>query len=523
MTKVSAHFSISAPVFNKTHLPENGSVVGYAALIHSLGLKMPIPQPCSLVSEKNKRYETEAYKVFPKSYNVEDNNQLTAIEALFKHLVFALKYEGVNLLFFKKLAEHYSVEALEQLVSIEPTGQYTRRIWFLLEWVMQKELPNIKGLTKKSYVKAIDTKLQYAIEGEKSPRHLVINNLPGTVNFCPLIKKTEKIEAYINAKLNEQKSTLLNTIHGDVLQRASAFLLLKDSKASFTIEGEQPRNNRAARWGQAIGQAGGDELNENELIRLQELVIENKRFIQIGLRNQHGFIGDRDRTTQEPIPEHISAKHEDLKVLMEGWYQTKDRLLNSEMDPVLVATTLAFGFVFIHPLVDGNGRLHRYIIHHILAKMEYTQQGMIFPVSASILSHINDYQKALSSYSSSILEFIDWKTAADKNVAVLNDTQDYYSYFDATEQTKFLYACVEDTIKHVIPYEVKFLQQFDAFKQYMDEYLEMPDNMVSLLIGFLQKNNGKLSQRAQEKEFAQLTSQEVANVEAKFQALFIQD
>ena len=47
--------------------------------------------------------------------------------------------------------------------------------------------------------------------------------------------------------------------------------------------------------------------------------------------------------------------------------------------------------------VDGNGRLHRYIIHHILAKMNYTQQGMIFPISASILNHVKDYNKVLDS------------------------------------------------------------------------------------------------------------------------------
>jgi Fic family protein len=61
------------------------------------------------------------------------------------------------------------------------------------------------------------------------------------------------------------------------------------------------------------------------------------------------------------------------------------------------AAAIAFGFVFIHPFVDGNGRLHRYIIHHVLAKKEFTKQGVIFPVSASILDHINDYKTVLES------------------------------------------------------------------------------------------------------------------------------
>ena len=65
--------------------------------------------------------------------------------------------------------------------------------------------------------------------------------------------------------------------------------MLKDSKASFTIEGESPKSKRAARWGNAIGQAGLNELTKDELVRLQDLVIENGRFIHMGLRVQGGF------------------------------------------------------------------------------------------------------------------------------------------------------------------------------------------------------------------------------------------
>ena len=126
--------------------------------------------------------------------------------------------------------------------------------------------------------------LQYAIEGIRSSRHLIINNLPGTPDFCPLIFKTEKLENYISSKLSERENEYLKGIRKDILQRAAAFLLLKDSKASFTIEGESPRSKRAARWGQAIGQAGYSDLSKEEFIRLQQIVIENPRFIDIGFR-----------------------------------------------------------------------------------------------------------------------------------------------------------------------------------------------------------------------------------------------
>jgi hypothetical protein len=427
-----------------------------------------------------------------------------------------------HILFFKKLFEKLTTAEVLTLLKIEPTGIYSRKIWFLYEWLRNKKL-DIPDLTIKKAIPLVDEKLQYAIKGISSPRHRIINNLPGSVLFCPLIRKTEKLEQYIQSNIGKQKSAYLERMHKDVLQRASSYLLLKDSKASFTIEGEKPRNNRAARWGNAIGQAGVNPLTIDELTRLQQLVIENDRFTKMGIREKQGFVGDRDRETGEPIPDHISAKREDLDLLLKGLFTTKEILIHSTLDPVLVATKIAFGFVFIHPFVDGNGRLHRYIIHHILAKMHYSEQGMIFPVSASILSHINDYSKTLESYSHPVLDQIEWKPSSDKNVEILNDTIDYYRYFDSTNQAEFLYDCVQDTMVNIIPAEVAYLRKYDEFKRYVDDTYEMPDDMVGLLVRFLEQGAGILSKRALNKEFSALEESEVKEIESTYHEIFIEE
>lgn len=504
-------FSLQLSVYNGRKVPEDGVIVGYGAIIEVFKLAVPIPNKLSFVSSKNRQFENNEWKVYPSRYLPDEN--------LYKHLIFALKYEGVDLLAFKKLFEVLSSVEMEEMIQQENLGQYSRRIWFLYEWLTGKKL-NIPDLKTGNLVPVIDEKLQYAIDGVSSPRHKVINNLPGNQDFCPLIRKTEKLEKYIESNIRKEKSNYLNRVHKDILQRASSFLLLKDSKASFSIEGENPRNNRAARWGIAIGQAGKNELSIAELNRLQQLVIENDRFIKMGIRRQQGFIGDRDRTTQEPIPDHISAKFEDLDQLMAGWIQTQKVLTGSRMDPVLVAAKIAFGFVFIHPFVDGNGRLHRYIIHHILSQTGYTEQGIICPVSASILTHIQDYAKTLESYSHPILNFIDWKASENNNVEILNETIDYYRYFDATAQAEFLFYCVNDTLVNVIPHEVEYLQKYDEFKRFLDNKYEMPDNMISLLVGFLEQGNGQLSKRSLKKEFSDLTEKEVEEIEGKFKAIF---
>jgi len=294
-------------------------------------------------------------------------------------------------------------------------------------------------------------------------------------------------------------------------------------QASFTIEGEDPGRNRAIRWGKAIGQAGNKTLSKDELLRLQQIVIENTRFTNMGFRETGGFVGEHDRMTGEPLPEHISARWQDVGSLINGMIAMNDILEDSDYDAVLAAAMIAFGFVFIHPFEDGNGRIHRYLIHHILAEKNFTQQGMIFPVSASILNRIDDYRKVLESYSHPLLDFFKWKATSDQNTEVLNETADYYRYFDATRQSEFLYECVADTIKNVIPGEVDYLCKYDEMKEYLDDNLEMPDKTVALLVRFLEKSDGQLSKRARVKEFNALTEEEVRDIENMYREIFLEE
>ncbi|MDA9266921.1 Fic family protein [Salibacteraceae bacterium] len=421
---------------------------------------------------------------------------------------------------FKKLSEILSENEKVALVTQERTGIYSRKIWFLLEWASNEELP-IQDLSSGNFINVIDDSLQYALsKGENSSRHRVINNLPGTPAFCPLVRKTEKLKALQDKDLSKKKNTYLNSVHKSVLQRASTFLLLKDSKASFSIEGESPKSKRAARWGQAIGQAGMQDLDEKELLRLQQQVIENSRFITMGFRTDGGFVGEHDRETGEPLPDHISARWQDLDALIDGLLQTSKKLEMDEIDAVVAAATIAFGFVFIHPYADGNGRIHRYLIHHILARKGFAQQGVIFPVSAAILERIDDYRKVLESYSHPLLDLVEWRSTKNHNVEVLNETADLYRYFDATSQAEFLYECVEETLEKIIPEEVNYLRKYDEFKQFIDEEFEMPDKLVASLCRYLEQNGGALSQKRRQMEFSALSDQEVVAIENEYQMIF---
>ena len=501
-------------IFHGFSNPEKGSLLaGYAALIEAHALKVPLPDGLCIIGTKHKKYVNGPWNVFTPRHRPENT--------LYGHLTFALKYEGIDLAVLNALFQVVEATDIESIILSEPTGIYSRKIWFLWEWLRNEQL-DLEDAKTGNFIPLINSKIQFESKHVLSKRHRIRNNLPGTRNFCPLIRKTDKLERFLDKKLSEAAVKNTGQNKPDLLSRAAAFLLLKDAKASYTIEGETPPHSRIERWGRIIGEAGSRALSIEELEHLQTQVITDSRFIEPGLRKEGGFVGQHDRVSGTPMPDHISARPEDLETLMSGLIDTYELLRKDEFDAVLMATIIAFGFVFIHPFEDGNGRIHRYLFHHVLAEKGFVPKGLIFPVSAVILERIDEYRKILEHYSKPRLSLIEWRPTEKNNVEVLNDTCDLYRFFDATKQAEFFFECVEETVSQTLPEEVEYLRKYDLLNQFIQNYIGMPDHLVDLLIRFLFQNNGKLSKRGRSKEFDKLTDKEIQAIEAKYAEVFQQ-
>jgi hypothetical protein len=493
-------------------LPETDAVLaGYAYLINHYELSVPAPIILSVISKSHKKYETDDWRVFTPRH--------APRSGLYEQLTFALRYEGIDLSVLNALFREIQDAEVENIINSEPASIYARRIWFLYEYLTDHVL-DVPDNNQRSYADLIDTKIQYSGPSRPSKRHRINNNLPGVKGFCPLIRRTEALDDFINQNLSQKALESVGAIHPDILMRAASFLLLEDSKASFAIEGETPPHDRAVRWGGIIGEAGKSPLTKAEFERLQKEVITDRRFIHMGYRKEGGFIGRHDRETAMPIPDHISARHQDIDALMESLIEAASLLNESEFPPVLAAALIAFGFVFIHPFEDGNGRLHRYLLHHVLLEAGFTPEGLVFPVSAVILKRISAYKATLEAYSKPRLSFVDWRPTDKGNIEVLNETIDLYRFFDATPQAEFFYQCVHETITKALPDEVKYLQRYDQMKAFVNSYIDMPDRTADLLINFIHQNDGKLSKNKRNKEFPKLTDKEVEVFEDKFAEIF---
>lgn len=503
-------FSEAKMVFRESVMPETALLAGYSALIDALELRVVLPHKLFATSAHNRKVEADDWKILPVRYTPDPT-----IEG---HLVFALKYEGIDLHVLKAIFGAIGSGPVEEIVDATPTGTYARRIWFLYEW-LTGDVVDLPEPPVSNYALAVDPKIQFCVKGEKLPRYRVMNNLPGNRDFCPMVFRTDVLDGFVGMNLKAKAQDSIAEIPKDVLARTAAFLLLKDSKSSYVIEGERPPQDRIQRWGQAIGEAGKQLLSHEEFDRLQKIVMRDERFVKLGYRREGGFVGQHDRASGAPLPDHISARHEDITMLMDGIVEFANRSAK-ELDAVVAAAMLAFGFVYVHPFEDGNGRLHRYLIHHALAQRGFNPPGIVFPVSASILDQIDTYRSVLESHSGKALPLVEWRATDKNNVEVLNETADLYRYFDATPHAEFLYECVAQTIEIDLPNEARFLENYDRFNDVVQNMADMPDRLVNLLFSFLEQNGGTLSARARAKEFAALSDAEAEMIEQHYAEIF---
>ena len=501
------------PISLQNELVPNGTqLVGSAALVYALNLQAPVRQP-SCISEQHvggSQRQQGHWRVFDKRYNPGDQ--------FADHLTFMLRHEGTDLLILKGVLEAVPKNVIEEYVRSAPSGVSTRRAWFFYETLTGKTL-DVEDVSKVSAVDALDPSAFFTGKSRLSKRHRVKDNLLGNGNYCPVIRKTAALEEFAAVGLADRAAETVGRTSRHLITRAASFLLLADSRASFEIEGERAPRNRLERWGRAVLQAGKNKLTVDEINRLHGLLIEDTRFIFPGLRPDGVFLGERDHM-DEPLPEFIGARPQDLRDLLKGMLEANDRMCDEALDPVLQAAATAFGFIYIHPFQDGNGRVHRCLIHYVLTERKYTPTGMVFPVSSVMLDRIEDYRAVLQTHSGPLMEFIEWRPTVNHNVEVLNDTADLYRYFDCTSAAEFLYACVRRTVEHDLPYEIEYLRRHDEALTGVMNLVEMPDRLARDLITFIRQNDGVLGKKRRRNEFSKLTDDEVQRLENIVQDAF---
>ena len=480
--------------------------VGYKAISEKLGLHI-LPHYRESYIAKQGRGKTiidnhHEIHIYPKSYALKNENDLL------ENLEFALKYDGINLEIIKAFFEKTEKSNIVKYIQTQPTGIYSRKIWYFYEFLMNDQLP-LKDCQRIKHVDLVDSKTYFTSTPIKSPRHAINDNLLGNNKFCPLVRRTEKIEHFIKSNLDNKVRTLLEKYDPHLIARACNYLYTKETMSSYQIEKEQPDKNRITRFIILLQQAHTIEsLSKEKLIELQNVIVD-PRFKNVDYRNNQNYVGENINPYFQKI-HFISPKPEDIADLMQGLLDSLNRMLSAGIHPVIIATIISFGFVFIHPFEDGNGRIHRFLIHYILSKKGFTPKDLIFPVSSIMLKNMHDYDEILESFSKPLLSVLtEYDLTTDGSMRVKQESKSYYQYIDFTHMAEYLFSCIEEVVNNYIERELRFLVNYDKAKKTIQEVVDMPDNQIDLFIKFILQNNGVLSTNKRNRFFSLLTDEEI--------------
>lgn len=483
--------------------------VGYSALIEEYQLPcLPLAVVACIDTrvkgQQRKQIGGSWYNCFEPTYQPAHN--------LAEQLQFALRYEGVNLqvlaLLFK--ANPDASAALCEWIKAAPESRFARVACFLYEW-LHAELPIEDPVSMRArYVPVVDAKHQFALNtGKRVSRFRVLNNLPGTPDFCPLVHRTPWLESMVAKDLQSRTRQVLASFDSRLLSRAAAWLYLKETQSSFEVEREKPSPQRAQRFADLLRQADiGEPLSEARLVELQNAVLD-KRFHEYTWRSQQNWIGNNLGYRQQV--DFVPARPEHLQSLMRGLLELSQKGAG-QMDAVVLATAVAFGFVFIHPFMDGNGRIHRYLIHDLLAKAGFTPRGIILPVSAVILANLEDYVAALETWSRPLNRLTDFNPETPNLPAKGNEAV-YFRYPDFTTQAEFLYKALERTVEEDLQQEIRYLLGFDTAWAALNKELDWPPHALDLFIRVVEQNGGTLSASKRKSHFAWMQEAEIASSE----------
>ena len=486
---------------------------GYAALIEQYGLDVIPNWHQSIVSQAGgHRIGTDGNamtEVYPAAYWPGDTPG--------DHLEFALKYDGTNLALLTALFHKVSEEEVLDFVRRKPTGKYARRLWFLYEFLTGRTLP-LADLEQGNYIDLLDAEQYYTSGASHRIRRQRVNeNLLGNRSFCPTVRRTSVLHGYEEANFPERCQAVMSGHSPALLRRALDYLYTKETKSSFAIERIQPTSTRTQRFVALLQLAEKEDFCEKKrLIELQNRIVDG-RFCDTDYRSSQNYIGETLEWRKEMV-HFVAPKPEDLPDLMDGWVTAHHRMEDGEVPAAIHAAAVAYGLVFLHPFEDGNGRIHRFLLHNILARRGFTPEGFMFPVSAAMLKNPADYDASLEAFSRPLMPLVEYSLDEAGRMTVHNDTAPWYRYIDLTSQAESLFRFIEQTILTEVPDELTFLANYDATKDALRQIVDMPDRKLDLAIRFCLQNHGQLSRRKRAQHFSFLSDDEVERIEQAVEA-----
>jgi Fic/DOC family len=244
------------------------------------------------------------------------------------------------------------------------------------------------------------------------------------------------------------------------------------------------------------------------------------RATRYGVRRSPVFVGEVDGFTE--VVHYIAPHWNDIPSLLHGLRDFASRTAGRAA--LLRAAVLSFGFVYIHPMSDGNGRISRFLINDVLRRDQAIPAPFILPVSATITSSVinrRGYDHVLELFSRPLMrKYRDtWRFGAEQlaedgvrfslRFDAYQDALPAWRFPDMTDHVEYLAQVVQTTIEQEMRKEAGYLRNLRVARERVKQVIEGPDGDIDRIIRSVRENGGKVSAKLI-KEFPLLQSEHIA-------------
>lgn len=487
-------------------------VIGYDYLLSRIPLRMPpLHQPAQV------RPVTRV-EPMPDLLAVPRHVAPAADAPVLDHVLFALKHECTRLDILHEALKLVSAEELVRALTAQRLGAYLRRAAFIWEKANGQVLPLPWDSTGGNYIDFFEPGRYYTgPQWERSRKYRVNFNGIGPYEFCPVVARNAELEQRGQAVLERLRTWASDPRNLGVLDRVMSWAYLSETRDSYAIENETPAPDKERASLQTMEQMRDQRpLSEEYLVDLQNLVITSAIKQEQAFRHEqnwlqrggHGALAVR---YLPPPPEQVSE-------LMDGLM----RLANARegnVPPLMKAALVSFGFVFVHPFMDGNGRLSRLLAHHSLsfqgALPTVNGNPAILPLSVAMKRNEADYLAALESFSKPARTLWDVTYIADNQfIFDFRSSPLAYAHWNGEAAADFVTRCAEQALEQSLVDETAFLQAYDRAYARIDREFDLPNRTINLLIQWIRQNNGRMPERRRNAtELLLLKPQQIERIE----------
>lgn len=458
--------------------------IGYAYLVQKLGLSAFEPARTASIAPVTRVTTTADALLVPSHVAPKSSQPL-------EHILFALKHEGINLPILAQSLRRILDATILDAVKATPSGSYIRIAGFLWEAFNHRKLANLPAIAGPT-VDLFDPRHYLTGPTRRSARWRVNFNGLGTIKYCATVERTENIETLLGLDILARTEAFLAELGPVATDRAISWAYPHETESSFAIERETPTADKAETFVALLKQAHQPRpLDETYLVELQNAAITNPLDKAATFRHQQNWLrgplrGAAGITYLPPPPEWVAELMEELLTFIST--------APKQIDPLVAAAIASFAFVFIHPFMDGNGRLSRFLFHYVLCQSGRLEKGLLLPVSVAMKRNEEAYLQALQSFSMPMRRRWQVRWIGDEDYDFHYQGDDtLYRYWNATSCVEFGLQMAQQALEKDLREETEFLAHYDAIYKAINEYFDVRGNDLTALILSCMQNNGKVS------------------------------